>query len=361
MIKIKLHEYDIHRNETTFRPLVMIRNELRDVGVELVVDAASYDFTLVGQASIANKKLPLDESVDFGLATLKKIDGDYIIIDGQDAPTLIGTADVLRHVYKDKRCKLFLKSSYYKDFDMYKKEWALGRMYWGYDRPGPDQLQSRYGANYSVPDIDDMKHKMKLAGFNWLSTVTPNWNMPGRGNDKYNDISAMFQFPMGKDIYEHGHLQSYHYDNFRRGLVDKLEVLENKYNVARIINGVRIPQDQYYEKMKNSKIVIAPFGYGEMAPRDIESSMFGSVLLKNDMSHIDTIPNIYIDRGTYMAIKWDWSDLEKRIDEVLSNWPYWVNHLATQMQTSYEAGNCTWNRVLHIHNLLKNLDGIGVE
>ena len=206
-----------------------------------------------------------------------------------------------------------------------------------------------------------MKHKMKLTGFNWLSTVTPNWNMPGRGKDKYNDISAMFQFPMGKDVYEHGILQSYFYDNFRRGLVDKLEVLETKHKVARIINGVRIPEGEYYDKMRNSKIVIAPFGYGEMAPRDIESSMFGSVLFKNDMSHVETIPDIYVDRGTYMAIKWDWSNLEEVIDEVLSDWRYWMEHLAGQMQDVYTFQNRAEKRIRHLYNLLKDLDGIGVD
>ena len=353
MIKIKLHEYNIHRNETTFRPWVFIRNELREVGIDLMFNGDSYDILMVGQASIANKKLPMKESVDFGLATLNKIDGDYIIVDGQDAPTLIGTVDVFRHVYKDKNCKLFLKTSYYKDFDLYKKHWNLGRMYWG--KPGPCDDY------YCVPDIHKMKHKMKLTGFNWLSTVTPNWNIPGRGNEKYNDISAMFQFPMGKEVYEHGQLQSEFYDNFRRPLIEKLERMEDKIKVARLRSGVRIPQGEYYEKMRNSKIVIAPFGYGEMAPRDIESSMFGSVLLKNDMNHLETIPNIYIDRGTYIAVKWDWSDLEEKIDMVLADWRHFMVHLAGQMQEVYEVQNSKNKRIRHLYGLLKNLDGIGVE
>ena len=350
MIKIKLFEYDIHRNETSYRPLVFIRNQLREVGIELFVDnnINSYDFCLVGQASFADKKKPLKESVEMGLKKLDSITGDYILLDGQDATTLIGTIDVFRHVYRDKRCKLFLKTSYLKDFDMYKKSWNLGRMYWG-------------KGEYSVPDIDDMKPKMKLVGFNWLSTVIPNWNIPNRWNTKYNDISAMFQFPMGKDVYEHGHLQSIHYDNFRCSLITKLETIENKVKVARLKDGIRISQQEYYDKMMNSKIVIAPFGYGEMAPRDIESSMFGSVLFKNDMSHIDTEPNIYHDKATYIAIKWDWSNLEEKIDMVLSDWDRWSNHLTIQMQTVYESANCVNNRLLHFYNLIKNIDGVKEE
>jgi hypothetical protein len=202
---------------------------------------------------------------------------------------------------------------------------------------------------------------MKLTGFNWLSTVTPNWNIPGRGETKYNDVFAMFTYPMGKDVYEHGQLQSIYYDEFRRPLVEKLESLKSKYKIAMLENGQRVPIEQFYNSMRNSKIVIVPLGYGEMMPRDVETSMFGTVLLKNDMSHIETIPNIYIDKGTYIAIKWDYSDLEEKIDVVLSNWRYFMEHLAGQMQDVYEFQNSKNKRIRHLYDLLKNLDGIGVE
>jgi hypothetical protein len=353
MIKIKLYENEIHRNETTFRPWVFIRNELREVGIDLILDGDSYDILMVGQATIANKKIPLQESVDMGLEKLSKISGDYIIVDGQDAPTLIGTVDVFRHVYKDKNCKLFLKTSYYKDFDLYKKHWNLGRMYWG--KPGPCDDY------YCVPDIDKMKHKMKLTGFNWLSTVTPNWNIPSRGKLKYNDVFAMFTYPMGKEVYEHGQLQSKFYDEFRRPLVEKLEPLKSKYKIAMLKDGQRVPLQEFYQALGNSKIVIVPLGYGEMMPRDVETSMFGNVLLKNDMSHIETIPNIYVDNGTYIAMKWDYSDLEEKIEFILSKWEHLVNHLAIQMQIMYESANSVNNRIIYLYNLLKDLDGIGVE
>ena len=42
--------------------------------------------------------------------------GDYIIVDGQDATTLIGTIDVFR----ESNAILFLKNSYLKNFDLYR-------------------------------------------------------------------------------------------------------------------------------------------------------------------------------------------------------------------------------------------------
>ena len=95
MIKIKLYEHQVHRNETTFRPFLMAQNLFRDVGIEFT-DSDSYDYAFVGQASIIDKKKPLQESIYKGLEFVSKITGDYIIIDGQDATTLIGTIDVFR-------------------------------------------------------------------------------------------------------------------------------------------------------------------------------------------------------------------------------------------------------------------------
>jgi hypothetical protein len=348
MIKIKLFEPHIHRNETSFRPLAFIKHELAQVGIELIFgDATSYDFMLVGQASFLDKKKSLQESVEFGLEKISSITGDYILLDGQDSTSLIGSADLFRQVYKNNNCKLFLKSSYLKDFDLYKKGWTLGRMYWG-------------EGEYSVPDIDDMKPKMKLAGFNWLSTIQPQWNRFDY-NSKITDVWAFFQYPMGKDVYEHGMLQSAYYDRFRTGLHNKLGQLESKYKVVRMKDGVRIPAKDYYRIMYQGKIVIAAFGYGEMAPRDIETAMFGNILLKNDMNHIWTIPNPYVPNETYIPIKWDWSDIEEKIDYVLFNFKELQQEFVINLRNKYIQENSIRNRVIHFYNLLKSIDNIGVE
>ena len=53
-------------------------------------------------------------------------------------------------------------------------------MYWG-------------EGNYSVPDIDDLKPKMKLTVCNWLHTVKPNWLV--YDDNKSYDLSCMFSYP----------------------------------------------------------------------------------------------------------------------------------------------------------------------
>ena len=337
MIKIKLYELDVHRNETTFRPFLMAQELFKEVGIEFTT-SDTYDYAFVGQASIIDKKKSLKESIDKGLEFCSKITGDYFIVDGQDATTLIGTIDVFR----ESNAKLFLKNTYLKDFDLYKQSWANGRYYWG-------------KGDYSVPDIDDLKPKMKLSGCNWLHTVQPNW-MEYK-SIKHFDISCMFGYPTKEPVYEHDVCQTDYYDPHRKQLMD---TLGNKYNVAKLTNGVRISHEEYYQNMFNSKIIMAPLGYGEMAPRDLESAMFGSVLMKPDMSHISSEPFIYEDNETYIAVNYNWSNLEEKIDYVLSDYNNVRERLVQNMRKKYQEKYGLSNLVLHLYNVISNLDGVEI-
>ena len=115
MIKVKLLDYHIHRNETTFRYYWVNREIFKQVGIEFTLDSSDYDYAFVGQASIIDKKLSLEESNNKGLKFLSKITGDYFIIDGQDSTSLMGTIDVFR----ESNALLFLKTVYLNNFDLY--------------------------------------------------------------------------------------------------------------------------------------------------------------------------------------------------------------------------------------------------
>ena len=337
MIKIKLVELDKHRNETTFRPFLFAQNYLKEIGIEFT-DGDSYDYAWIGQASIIDKKKSFKESVEQGVEFLNNISGDYMIVDGQDATTLIGTIDVFR----ESKAKLFLKNSYLKDFDLYKKGWANGRMYWG-------------EGDYSVPDIDDLKPKMRLTGCNWLHTIQPKWI--DFTQEKNYDVSCMFGYPTKEKVYEHDLCQTNYYDPHRKSL---LETLGDKYKIAGLINGERVSQEEYYNKMFSSKIIMAPLGYGEMAPRDIESAMFGSVLIKPDLSYIDTKPFIFEDDETYIAVNYDWSNLEERIDYVLGNYKEVRQKLVWNMRNRYREEYEYSKIALHLYDVFKSLEAVEV-
>lgn len=75
----------------------------------------------------------------------------------------------------------------------------------------------------------------------------------------------------------------------------------------------------YMKELRQSKIVLAPFGWGEITLKDFEVFLTGGMLLKPSMTHLETWPNFYIDGLTYESFKWDLSDLEKKIEWALEN------------------------------------------
>ena len=80
-----------------------------------------------------------------------------------------------------------------------------------------------------------------------------------------------------------------------------------------------VPQKQYYRELFDSKIVLSPFGWGEVCFRYFEAILSGALLFKPDMSHLVTWPNVYIPYETYIPLKWDGSDLLEQAQLYLNN------------------------------------------
>jgi hypothetical protein len=56
--------------------------------------------------------------------------------------------------------------------------------------------------------------------------------------------------------------------------------------------------------------VLSPFGWGEVCYRDFEAAIGGSYLIKPNMSHIDTWPNLY-KKDMYHSLSWDLNEIDK--------------------------------------------------
>jgi hypothetical protein len=339
MIKIKLYESEKHRNECTFRPFLYAQHSLRDIGIEFTI-GDSYDYAWVAQASFLNKKVSLEQSVNDGLEFLSSITGDYMLIDGQDSTSLIGSYEV----FKQSNALLLLKNSLLKDRSLYKQGWQLGRYYWG-------------EGDYSLNDFDLYSDRIVLSGTNWLMThwagIQPQWYHI----EKQYDVSAMFQYPTKDTVYEHGYPQSVHYDRNRKNAIDVINRLP--FNITKLRNGERVSIDEYYNRIMASKVMIAPYGYGEMAPRDIEAAMFGSILIKPDMSYIDTVPNIFVDGETYIACNHDFSNLQEKIELVLGNYDK-LSYIISNARKRIEDVMHPNTVAIHIYEVFKKLKGVTV-
>lgn len=88
-----------------------------------------------------------------------------------------------------------------------------------------------------------------------------------------------------------------------------------------VFKGEGVPLPRFMAEMRHSKIGFSPFGYGEVCWRDYESVMAGAVLLKPDMSHIETSPDIFVAWETYVPLKWDLSDFDDTVRRLAADQP----------------------------------------
>jgi hypothetical protein len=80
-------------------------------------------------------------------------------------------------------------------------------------------------------------------------------------------------------------------------------------------------------------MVLSPFGWGEVCFRDFEAIISGALLLKPDMSHLRTWPDVYVPNETYIPLAWDGQDLRDKVD-------YYLTHTAERERIARNA----WDR-----------------
>ena len=80
-----------------------------------------------------------------------------------------------------------------------------------------------------------------------------------------------------------------------------------------VVTGTGIRHDQFLAELRSSKVCFSAFGYGEVCWRDYEAIQNGAVLLKQDMSHIETLPDVFVADETYVPVRWDLSDFEDKV------------------------------------------------
>jgi hypothetical protein len=108
------------------------------------------------------------------------------------------------------------------------------------------------------------------------------------------------------------------YERSREFAAQTIEPLRKRYHVTPV---GRVSRWSYLAELRQSKLVFSPFGWGEVCLRDYQAVCCGCVLVKPDMSHLQTNPDIFVPHVTYIPVKWDLSDLEEVCDRCLREEP----------------------------------------
>ncbi|WP_019601137.1 glycosyltransferase family 1 protein [Teredinibacter turnerae] len=181
-------------------------------------------------------------------------------------------------------------------------------------------------SRYLKPQVGDTNLMEYYSGLFDLEEDTVNWHVPEEFLPKLKLGPTFFTGPCileeflekshapkgDKTIDVHARLAangSSWYGKMRQLSIDKLGEISDISTAT----GTGIPRPRFMKELENSKICFSPFGYGEICWRDIEAVLAGAVLLKPSMEHLEMAPHIHESGSTYIALNWDYSDLEEKV------------------------------------------------
>ncbi|MEM6681002.1 MAG: glycosyltransferase [Pseudomonadota bacterium] len=181
---------------------------------------------------------------------------------------------------------------------------------------GHTNLTEFYGRLYDLPDeMTDWKvpesvlPKLRLA---------PNFLSSPSLTAAFVEADALPPFN-AKDIDIHARLGGTKavgwYGEMRRQAQSKIANIDG----PNVIVGTGVSKQVFFDEMLRSKLCFSPFGYGELCWRDIEAMACGAVVVKPDMSHLRTEPDLFRDGETYIACRWDFADLEDKVRGILAD------------------------------------------
>ena len=376
MIKIKLYNSCKGRNLNIFEPLKPIHFKLyNEFGIELLwhknnftdgsenkmskkAETSDFDYLIIGPADFVDKSKSLNDSVDWGLENLNKIvkGGDYFLWDGFDSTSLLGSYDV----FEQSDAIYLLKNQLLKSKEDYNKSYHCGKWFFG---------ESSEGVSYDIPE--DRWKNIKLSGSNLGYTYMCKMKLwkerNKKGTNPFDNHEYSFFQPKDKKnidvlgIYQTQTPKSFEH-NFRNDLL-YVKHRKSSWNVVDKLKYKTFTSDKisildYYIKMNDSKIIISPYGQGEICYRDWEALQFGNIMIKPDMSNINTTPNIYVDGETYISCKYDWSDLDEKVDYVLSNYDELSKQLIHNFRKKSMSDYNSDALCNHWYNMVKSLPNV---
>jgi len=251
----------------------------------------------------------------------RKYANKIIWCDNSDS-TSVTHFEILPHV------DLYLKKQLFKDKSLYNREFYGGRIFTEFYHqkygvidqnafsqfyPLPNQLSSKVRLSWNI-GMGDMFNAFTKR--NKIRHYVPDlWNVSYNFPTMSVFSKKNFDIFLSTSANLHRPTVAYH----RKELIKKLRAILKEKKLSGSINGKRLTTAALRNVMKMTKILPSPFGWGEIGVRDYEAFINGALLLKPNMNHMETFPDIFIDNETYLGFDWSFDDLSEVIDDILSD------------------------------------------
>ncbi len=204
------------------------------------------------------------------------------------------------------RCALVVKNQLYRDRSWYTREFI-----------GKCNLTDHVARVHGISFADDPYPRSRPLPHAALERLWLGWNL-GCSSTVRRFVST--DAPAGQrlhDVILRADVPTGWVAPLRRPAVEALERLSSRLRV--ILPDRRVDHATYRAEMLASRICLSPFGNGEVCHRDFEAVLAGCLLVKPDMSHLETRPDVFRAGETCATVRWDWSDLEQVVERHLAD------------------------------------------
>lgn len=247
------------------------------------------------------------------LKSIRKKTENLLFFDNADNPGYLHH-DVLPYV------DTYFKKQYFKDFSLYSKPLYKKRLFSDF-----------YARNYNLKEENVNIPEFKL-DLNDQKKLSLSWNFALKDYRSSNIVNKFLygllrtktlQFykpSINRRIIlaaNYTTRKSYESVYFQRNQL--LKILKEMYKSNPNYSLGKIPKTQYLKTMRSSKAIISPFGWGEICYRDFETFISGAALIKPNMDHLNTWPNLYKKHKTYIPIPWKIEEWKEIIPNILDN------------------------------------------
>jgi len=312
-------------------PVLVNRRSLKEVGIDARI---LYDDTpdlydadcVILDGRVYRKWAGVDKELEVS-ALLERLNHRVKTVVWFDTTDGTGTTQFQFLPYVDK----YLKLQVLRDRSLYQKSYYGGRFFSEY-----------YHTEFGVADTDEYP-EMTPAPASELHKIGVAWGHPlsdyGRWGPWLKRLRSRLPIPTWYTQRFVDPVNRNVATSFRFGTSYKRETVAFQRQLVRKTADklgyptAKIPRPEYLKELRSCKVAVSPFGWGEASYKDFEVIINGAALLKPDMSHMETWPELYVTGETYLPFKWDCSDLEEVIGLALTG-DTWQK-VAQQAQTVY--------------------------
>lgn len=320
-----LHQY---KSRGILFPLLRYCNQLRKRGIECsVYRNAALELTDCNTL-IVEDNLFKSENAEFTLDYLRRIEGDV------DQLLWFDTTDSTGTVHDE---AISIVDQYYKKQLLRNRERYLEPMY------GSRPFTSFYHRKFEVDDNDEVDEGelqphissqgyLDKLGISWHIGLIPKtpfqnrlWHTLERLPDSICrvlpwghvfDASPLWQSPStDRTVDVSGRFTT----NYSRSTVEFHRKLMDR-ELSGWFESEKVGRMEYLQELRSTKILLSPFGYGEICHRDFEGFLSGCLVVKPEMDHLETWPPLYEGGETIVEVPWDMSGASETLETVLNEY-----------------------------------------